>query len=193
MGRTDEGLQRCHEALRLKPDFAEAHNSLGTALVKVGRPTEAIQHYHQALQLTPRDAIARHNLAKVLVGTGRINEAIEHYNEFLQLAPDSIVALTNLAWLLASREPEQGGDPARAIQLAQRARELSRQENPYCLDALAVAYAAAGRFSDAVITAERAVEVAESTGQSRLAQKICARLELFRAGQPYYEVPSPAK
>ena len=194
MGRTDEGMQRYEEALRLKPDFAEAHNSLGTALVKLGRLQEAIEHYNQALQLKPDDAIAHHNLAKVLVGTGRLDEGIEHYNQFLQLVPDSVVALNNLAWLLATREPAKAGDPARAIELAQRARELTRQENPFCLDALAAAYAAAGRFADAITTAQRAMELAESAGQATLAKNIRSRLELYRTGRPYRESPrAPAQ
>jgi spermidine synthase len=98
-----------------------------------------------------------------------------------------------LAWLLATSDPAQGGDPAQAVQLAERARELSGRENAPCLDTLAAAYAAAGRFADAVIIAERAVHAAESAGQAPLAKVLRARLELYRADQPYREpARSPA-
>jgi spermidine synthase len=53
------------------------------------------------------------------------------------------------------------------------------------LDTLAAAYAAAGRFAEAVAAAERAVPLAESGGQAELARRIQSRLELYRAGRPY--------
>jgi spermidine synthase len=105
----------------------------------------------------------------------------------LRLEPESAPALNGLARLLATRERAQGGDPAQALRLVERARELMGREDAHSLDTLAVAYAAAGRFTDAVTTAEKAVQLAQSAGQARLAEAIQARLELYRAGRPYRE------
>jgi spermidine synthase len=127
---------------------------------------------------------------------GRTSEAVERYNQVLQRKPDFTMALSRLAWLLATRESVPGGEPARAVELAERARELGGQDDAKCLDTLAAAYAAAGRFPDAAITAGRAVRLAELTGQEPLAKAIQARLELYRAGRPYREVgrsPAPTK
>jgi len=189
LGRTDEALAQYHAALRLKPDFPEVHYNLGIALAQAGRTDEAIEHYCQALRLEPDFAVAHFNLASVLDSRGRRAEAVEHYRDFLQLVPDSTRALSRLAWLLATSDPAQGGDPALAVRLAQRARELGGQENAQCLDTLAVAYAAAGRFADAVLTAQRAMQLAQSTGQAPLAKLIQSRLELYRAGRPCRESP----
>ena len=41
------------EALRLKPDFAEAHNNLGNALRDQGQLAAAVAHYQEALCLKP--------------------------------------------------------------------------------------------------------------------------------------------
>ena len=71
--------------------------------------------------------------------------------------------------------------------LAQRACGLSGDCAPGYLDTLAVAYAAAGRFDDAVGTAEKAIQLADSTAQTQLVSKIEVRLELYRAGCAYYE------
>jgi tetratricopeptide (TPR) repeat protein len=187
VGKTDQAIQQFREALLLKPDFAEVHNNLGFILAGLGRSGEALEQYRQALRLEPGYVKAHNNLANVLASVGKIDEAIVHYNKALRLMPDSKAALNNLAWLLATREGAQGVDPARAVELAERAHELSGQENAQCLDTLAAAYAAAGRFSDAVITAQRAAELAESTGQGPLAKAIRARLEVYRAGEPYRE------
>jgi tetratricopeptide (TPR) repeat protein len=186
-GRPDEAIEHYRQALRLNPDYVDAHCNLGLALAAGGKTDEAIEHYRTALRLQPNHASARYNLASALAHSGRTSEAIEHYNQLLQLLPDSFEALNDLAWLLASREAAQGGDPTRAVQLAQRARQLGGQENAHCLDTLAAAYAAAGRFADAVLAAERAAELAESSGQAALAKKIRLRLELYRSEQPYRE------
>ena len=190
-GRIEEALQHWEQALRLKPDYVDAHNNLGIALVKVGRIQEALQHWEQALRLNPRCVDAHNKLALALADLGRTNEAMKHYHEVLQLVPDSIEALSGLAWLLATREPAEGDDAARAVQLAQRACELTGQENAQCLDALAAAYAAAGRFPEAVTIASKGVRLAESTGQATLAKSLQSRLELYRAGRPYREPSRP--
>ena len=48
------------------------------------------------------------------------------------------------------------------------------------LDTLATAYAEAGRFPDAVRTAEQAVQLAAAAGNRTLVEKIHTRLELYR-------------
>jgi tetratricopeptide (TPR) repeat protein len=188
-GRTAEAIEQYEQALRLKPDDAIAHHNLALALAAADRRGEAIEHYRQPLRLKPDFAEAHYNWACTLESMGRTKEAVEHYHEALQRTPDSIVTLNNLAWLLATNEPAQGGDPARAVRLAQRARELSGEDNAFCLDTLAAAYAAAGRFPDAVATAQQAVQLAEAAGHARLAGVIRARLELYRAGRPYRAAP----
>jgi tetratricopeptide (TPR) repeat protein len=187
VGRTDEAIAHYTQALRLQPDYPDAHYNLANVLAGLRRTGEAIKHYHEAVRLKPDYAEAHLKLGSLFVAAGKSAEAIDHYQRALQLLPDSLEALNNLAWLLATHEPADGGDPAQAIRLAQRARELSGPENAQCLDTLAAAYATAGRFDDAVITAQQALRLAESSGEAPLAKRIRARLELYRAEQPYRE------
>jgi tetratricopeptide (TPR) repeat protein len=189
-GRSDQAIEHLQQAVRLEPDYAEAHNNLGVALTQAGKTEEGIEHFRRVLRLQPESAKAHYNLGSALARLGRTDEAVQSYNRFLQLAPDHVEALDRLAWLLATREPAQSGDPARAVQLAERARQLAPQHSAECLDTLAAAYAAAGRLADAVTTAERAVQLAESAGQAALVKNIQSRLQLYRAGQPYREAPS---
>jgi Flp pilus assembly protein TadD len=58
------------------------------------------------------------------------------------------------------------------------------------LDALAAAYAAAGRFADAVTTAQKAIELARAAGQPQAANEIAPRLELYHSKRPYLESKS---
>ena len=55
------------------------------------------------------------------------------------------------------------------------------------VDTLCAAYAEAGRFDEAVKTAEKLLDWAESAGQKGLVEKINNRLGLYKAGKPYRE------
>jgi len=53
--------------LRIKPDYAEAHNYIGMALLKSGRYEEAMSHFKKALQIKPDYMDAAKNLREVTV------------------------------------------------------------------------------------------------------------------------------
>ena len=124
------------------------------------------------------------------IKAGKFNEAVWHLKKALQIEPDQVEPMNNLAWILATNKEDRIREPDEAIRLAEKACELTNQKRPDFLDTLAVAYASAGRFTEAMGTAEEAKALAESLGQKRLAKEIGRRLLLFKAGQPYMESPS---
>src|ERR1022692_4589954 len=101
-GRLAEAIAHYEEAVRLKPDFAEAHNNLGRALEATpGRLNDAIGHYEEALRLTPDSAEAHNNLGSALQSIpGRLNKAVAHYGEALRLRPGFAEAHNNLGGAL---------------------------------------------------------------------------------------------
>ena len=54
---------------------------------------------------------------------------------------------------------------------------------------LAAAYAEAGRFDDAISTAEKACALASESGDPDLLKKNQELLALYRAHKPYHEAP----
>lgn len=50
---------------------------------------------------------------------------------------------------------------------------------------MAASYAAAGRFTEAISTAQRSIAAAEAAEQAELAHEIQERLTLYQAGKPY--------
>jgi tetratricopeptide (TPR) repeat protein len=185
LGKAREAIGHYEQALRIKPDYAEAHNNLGVALEQAGRVQEAIGHYEQALRITPDYAPAHYNLGSALGQAGKAREAIKHYEEVLRIKPDSVVTQNNLAWLLATHAPEDGGNPAQGLGLAQRACELTHNRVAPYLDTLAAAYAATGQFSNAVAIAQKAIELARAAQQPQVVEEIQMRLELYRSGVAY--------
>jgi len=87
-GRYDEAIRQYQEALKLKPDLAEAHANWGLALKGKGNLDGAILEYIAALQLDPTLADAHYNLGAALAATGRPADAVKAFRRALELRPD---------------------------------------------------------------------------------------------------------
>src|SRR5207249_10415894 len=99
-------------------------------------------------------------------------------------------ALNNLAWILATNPGDDLRDGPEAVRLAERACELTQRREPVLLGTLAAAYAETGRFTDAVTTAQKAIELAAAAGQKEVADKNRQLLELYRADKPFRDRPT---
>jgi tetratricopeptide (TPR) repeat protein len=179
LGRAQEAVGHFRVTDSLKPSAA-AHYNLATALSVAGSIDEAVQEYEAALELNPDYASAHNNLGSVLAAQGRLPDAIAHFRKAARLDPASVQAHRNLAWYIATMSSGASGT-SEAVAAGERAAALTGRHDPQVLDALAAAYAAAGRFADAIETAERAVTLA---GED-LAPAVRERLALYRRHEPY--------
>ncbi|MGB8369652.1 MAG: tetratricopeptide repeat protein, partial [Limisphaerales bacterium] len=102
-GNLNEAIRQFQEALRLKPDYAEAHNNLGIALNYEGQFDEAIAQYQEALRLKPHDTKALYNLGIALSNEGRLDEAAARDQEVLKLTPGYVEAHNNLGVVLIKK------------------------------------------------------------------------------------------
>ncbi len=104
-GRMSDAVEEFRAAVRLKPDFIEALNNLGNAIMlsDPARLPEAISYYEQALRLSPDYAQAHNNLGQALSRLpDRKAEAIGHYEAALRLRPYYPETYFNLGLALAS-------------------------------------------------------------------------------------------
>ncbi len=85
------------QALRVKPDLAEAQNNLGTAWFRGGDLERAVEHHARAVALMPHYAEAHNNLGVDLVNQGKYAEALGHYDQALRIDPGYAMAHYNLA------------------------------------------------------------------------------------------------
>ncbi len=172
------------EAVRLRPRLPAAYSNLGFALSMQGKTDEAIAQYHTALELDPSVARTRTLLASALLAAGKRDEAIAEYKTALQADPEWLTALNDLAWLLATDPADQRRDGTLAVTLGQRLCEKTKFREPQFIGTLAAAYAEAGQFSNAVATAHKAADLAETAGLKELAARNRQLLELYRSGKP---------
>jgi tetratricopeptide (TPR) repeat protein len=182
-GQPREAITELQEAVRLESDYLEARYALATALLATGRLAGAISQYRAVLATQPDFAEAHSFLADALMATGQSRDAVAHYQRAVQLKSDLPSACNNLAWIYATSEDAQLRNPAEAIRLALKAVELSGGKDPTYLDTLAAAYAGSGKLAEAVTTAEKALEMAQSAQNEPLAKGIGERLESYRQRQ----------
>jgi len=188
-GKFDEAAEQFSAALRLQPNHEPARVQLGIVRASQGKLDEAVAAFSAALRLMPDSATAHYHLALALARQHKTTEAIRHYQAALKTLPDFPEALNNLAWILAANPDAQLRNGREAIDLAERACRLTDYKQPIMVGTLAAAYAEAGRFPDAVTTAEKAMTLAEQANQMELAARNRALLELYRTGQPARDTP----
>jgi len=183
-GKLDEAISLLQSAVDLRPDNSPAHENLARALLQKGQVADALVHYRKLLDLQP-DNMEIHNIVgTVLVQQGRVQEGAEEWQKVLLVEPDNGNAMSNLAWVFATSPDQPIRNGARAVQLAEQAVRLSGGRIAILFRTLAAAYAENGQFSDAIQTAERGIQLANSQGNAGLANELQGNIALYQQQQP---------
>jgi Flp pilus assembly protein TadD len=190
-GQIDEAIAHYQEAVKEQPNYPEVYYSLGNDLLRKGRVEDAIAAYEQTLKSRSRYPEVENNIGLALAQKGRPSEAIAHWQNALALQPDSVDSLNNLAWVLATFPESWIRNRNQALALAERANQLSGDNNPAILRTLAAAYAENGRFTEARVTAERGLQLANTQGDLDLADILERDLARYRVHTPVRTATRP--
>ncbi len=88
------------KAIKIKPDYANAHYNLGIILKDLSNLQEAENSYRKAIELKPDLAMAHSNLGNILRDLGKLKEAELSYRKAIELKPDYAEAYSNLGNIL---------------------------------------------------------------------------------------------
>jgi len=188
-GRLAEGVRHLREAVRLVPGDTESQYNLALALNQQADWKEAAAIFTRLAPGRPNDPKLHYEFGLALARLGQTREAMSHYARALRLQPDLPEALDRLAWIAATDPRPELRNGTEAVNMAARACELTEHKQAQCLATLAAAYAEAGRFPEAVGTAETAEKLAASAGQKELAAQCGSLLEALKSGKPWREAP----
>lgn len=185
IGQYGRAITDFNRAIELGGADARLLRLRGAAFLSKGQYEEALVDLDKAIEMDPDHPSPYRNKARALEGLGRTDQAITHWRDALQRRADWPEAMWNLAWLLATSKDGQLRSGPEAMALARRACKLTEYKQAAAIDALAAAYAETGQFDKAVKMAEDAMNLAEASGQRKLAEAVADRLKLYRAGRPY--------
>ena len=188
-GKPDEAAANFETAVMLSPTNALALDGLGAAQAAAGRNDKAALSLAKAVALAPTNSFIRLHFGMALQNQGRVAQAAEQYRTAISLDAKSAAALNNLAWLLATSTEATNRNGAEAVEFARRACEQTENREPLFIGTLAAAFAEAGRFPEAIASAEKARELAKAAGLEGVARRNTELLELYRDGKPFRDSP----
>ena len=185
------------EFLRLTPPDA-VHTALlpprwdgllerGLVYSERGEFENALKDYDEVIEHFPQNMYVWMNRGYTHNLMGEYRKAIEDCDSALGITPSHLMPKNNKAWVLATCPDENFRNATRAIQLAKEICAATRNQDGMYLDTLAAAYAAAGRFEDAVKMQEKALE--DAAFLTRFAEGGRERKQLYRQQKPYRGKP----
>lgn len=187
-GEFSNAIEYYTAANRFDPYAVGPYVNRGIALGQLQRLDEAIACFESGLKLLPESPLLHSNLGFALEQMRQYGEAIEHYEAALSQFPGEPQAITRLPKLLAAVPNDALRNGGRALELAQRAVELSEGASWEAHDALAAALAELGRFEEAVQA------IAEARRKNQLTQDDERQLlhceKLYRAKRPLRLAPA---
>jgi tetratricopeptide (TPR) repeat protein len=189
-GRLDDAGQHYQRALAIAPGDPRVDMKLGFVLVLSGRHADARPHLERARARLGDSAELHMGLGMAAAGDLDLAAAIGHYRAALAISPGLPTAADKLAWILATSEDVRLLDPSEAVRLAEGVNTPRRSART--LDTLAAAYAAAGRFEDALQAAREAERLAANGDMPHLQQPIRERAAFYENGRPFIDWNSRA-
>jgi len=180
-GNRAEAARRFQKAVTANPRSHSAWFNLGSIHFGDSDWKRAAECFRTATDLNSRYEEAWGALGWSLENCGDDRGAIDCFRRALELDPGLLVVPVRLADLLATSSTRELRDPAEALRLSETLAQRTRGRNRYVLDTLGAAYAANGRFADAVKAARRALQL---QGDKASETRLRARLEAYEAGRP---------
>jgi tetratricopeptide (TPR) repeat protein len=179
--RHDLAIDYIRQALRIKPDYIEAHNNLGNALAGQGLLGEAAECYQAALRLKPDYSEAHSNLGNVLVDLGKLDEAVYSYQWAVRLNPQFANAQYNLG--LVFKKLGKLNEALSCFRQAMRLFPPARKMH----DDLRKALAARGKLDEAVANSDEALWVGpdHATGYLKVGDFLLSQGRLDEAAACY--------
>ena len=185
LGRRGDARSLFESAIADDPSYAVAHYNLGMVLQLDGRVRQAIAHYKEVLRLQPNHGEAYFVMGSALAGEGQIVEAERAYRAAMGIRPLWVLPVVELTWMLATSPGLESNKRQEAAHLATGLLDSGAAPSVAILDASAAAFAAVGRYEDAVGLASRALKLALAARDQAKATSIGARLRLYQRQQGF--------
>lgn len=183
-GKFDEAIGDLQSLLRQNPDSIDLKLQMASYYDAAKEPKRAIELYDEVLSSDPKQQIALRRRGDSYLSMGKQKEAIADYEAALQQQPKDSGLLNNLAWIRATSTIDELRNGQQALQLAEKACDVTQYQQAHILSTLAAAYAELGNFEEALKWSTKAVELDPEEDQ------LARELENYRKKKPWREQQS---
>jgi tetratricopeptide (TPR) repeat protein len=181
----DKAIANFTKALAIDPKAGHLYINRGSAHLNKKDYAKAIADFTRAIDLNPKDFSAYLARAAAYRSQKEYAKARDDLEKAIEADPKFFGTYIDLAWLLATAPDPKVRDGTRAVALAQKAVELTKETEPRALEALAAALAETGQFAEAV-TAQKKALATPGIPKEEL-ERAQMRLKLYEAKKPYRE------
>ena len=161
--------------ININPQNLNALAGAANSFEKLNQPQKAMELYENSIKKHPHNPISHYNIGLAYEKRKNINQAVKHYQNALKL--NFSPAASRVVNLLAQNPDKIDRDTQ--LKLSLESCRVTKYKDPYCLQALASAYAAENQLQKAASTLHTAFEIASTNNKTRLANDIKASLKII--------------
>ena len=166
----------------------QSRETAARMLLLQGKLDDAVRELEKAIESAQGRELTmvKIDLARLYVLRKDYDQTERLIREAVAEDPNSAEAANILAWMLAASVDPARRNAEEAVKWAEKACTLTKYQDDALLDTLAAAYAAVGRYDDAVKWIDEAIRLAEQAKRPSELPNYQARRKLYAAGQPYF-------
>jgi len=190
----DEAINWLESQLQREPDSRAIHLALIGVLADKKSFRAARERMRPLLTQEPDNLLLLRLDSQLSISLGLHSDAARALTRVVEADPNDYTSINNLAWILATSPIDSVRNGRRAVELAERAGELTRHKRAFVLSTLAAAYAEAGNFEKAREWAVISVEVAKTEGgkteeeRKKLLEHLQKEWDCFSQDMPFREL-----
>lgn len=182
-GEFDKAIRDLRRLLRRDPKNVPLRLQIAAIYVMDNRPRKAVEEYTRVIEDDENEWEALRGRGDAYLAFGEHDNAIADYEKALEMAAEDSGILNNLAWVMATSPIDEVRDAKRAIELAEKACQLTDYQAAHILSTLAAGYAEAGNFEEAIKWSTKAVDL----GDGDIGEQLAKELESYQQNKPWRE------
>ena len=184
----NKAIEIFKKARKKNPDDFRVHFELGNVLLIKNELEESLVSLNTAKKINPIDeqlkrmlGEAHYKLANSLLLDNNISKAISSYKNALSSNPNQLSAANKLAIILATTNNKNYQKPKEALAVANRLCQITKNQNPYYLDTLSIAYAANNNYNSAKEASLKAIELWKKSNNEKRVNAALNRIKGFES------------
>jgi tetratricopeptide (TPR) repeat protein len=182
------------EAEKLLDELGKAEpNDVGVKILRIDLLHNQ-KKYKEALALVEELLKGNEDLGllrikgNILLSMRRHSDAVKVFEEVIKEDPNDKTTLNNLSWLLSTSPVDLVRNGKRALELAEKACELTDYKVSYILSTLAAAYAETGDFKKAIEFSQKSIDLSPNDPNvNERVEDLKKELEAYKRNEPYRE------